>query len=303
MHYLLCCFFLIHIYPSNICYCDNKEEAGTRYITSQKNNHVSQPYLELLEFCLCNIYFLFQGQLYEQTKWAAMVSPMSPIVANSYMESFEYRAVTSAVNPPRLWKRYVDDTFVILQQSHKEEFLQDINSVDPSIIFITEETRPIGSMPFLDTLITTQQDGTLTTSVYRRPTHTDLYLQWDSHHNLACKYSVINTLTHRAKAVCSNSQLLTRELQHLQEVLTKCKYPKWAFDKVLQKQEDKRTEHRSDQCRNTNQTVKKCCIVVTYSQGLFEATKPSVANMVSRYILRVEILWNGLLISQKTKKQ
>ena len=92
-----------------------------------------------------------------------------------YMESFEHRAITSAVNPPRLWKKYVDDTFVILQQSHKEEFLQHINSVDPSSIFTTEETRPDGSIPFLDTLITPQKDGTLTTSVYRKPTQTDLY--------------------------------------------------------------------------------------------------------------------------------
>ena len=53
------------------------------------------------------------------------------------------------------------------------------------------------------------------TCVYRRPTHTDLYLQWDSHYNLAFKFSVINTLTHRAKAVCSNCELLKTELKHL----------------------------------------------------------------------------------------
>ena len=73
-------------------------------------------------------------------------------------------------------------------------------------------------MPFLDTLVTPQDDGPLTTGVYRKPTHTDLYLQWDSHHNLACKYSVINTLTPRAKAVCSNSKLLEEELKHLHDI-------------------------------------------------------------------------------------
>ena len=77
--------------------------------------------LELLKFCLCNTYFLFQGQFYEQTEGAAMGSPVSPVVANVYMEVFEYRVLTSAVSPPRLWRRYVDDTFVILQQSQKEE--------------------------------------------------------------------------------------------------------------------------------------------------------------------------------------
>ena len=89
----------------------------------------------------------------------------------------------------------------------------------PAIQFTTEEQRQDGSMPFLDTLVIPQEDGTLTTRVYRKPTNTDQYLQWDSHHNLALKYSVINTLTHRAKAVCSSSKLLEEELKHLDEVL------------------------------------------------------------------------------------
>ena len=177
-------------------------------------------------------------------------------MANLYMEFFEHRTLTSTVNPPRLWRRYADDTFVILQQSHKEEFLQHINSVDLSILFTTEEAKQDGSMPFLDTLVTLEEDGTLTTSVYRKPTHTDLYLQWDSHHNLACKYSVINTLIHRTKVVCSNSKLLEKELQHLHEVLSQCKYPKWAIDKVLKQQKDKRTRNRREQSRNTTQMQK-----------------------------------------------
>ena len=189
-----------------------------------------------------------------------------------YMEVFEDRALTSAVNPPRLWKRYVGDTFVILQQSHREEFLQHINSVDPSIQFTTEEAKQDGSMPFLDTLVTPQDDGTLTTSVYRKPTHTDLYLQWDSHHNLACKYNVINTLTHRAKAVSSNSKVLEEEMKHLHEVLQQCKYPKWAINKVL-KQQEHRTRNRRVQGRNTSLTQKRCHIVVPYTKGLCESYK------------------------------
>ena len=169
-----------------------------------------------------------------------MGSPVSPIVANLHMEAFENRSITTAVNPPRIWKRYVDDTFVIQQHIHKEEFLSHTNSVDPSIQFTVEGTRSDGSMPFQDTLVIPQTDGTFTTGVYRKPTHTDLYIQWDSHHNLASKYSVIKTLTHRAKVVCSMPQLFKEELQHLEEVLMRCKYPKWAIHKVLLKQEGKK---------------------------------------------------------------
>ena len=87
-------------------------------------------------------------------------------------------------------------------------------------------------MPFLDTTVTINEDGSLNTKVYRKPTHTDLYLQWDSHHAIAAKYSVINTLHHRAKAVCSNKQLLKEEEVHLQKVLTENKYLMWALNRV-----------------------------------------------------------------------
>ena len=58
-----------------------------------------------------------------------MGSPISPIVANLYMEEFEARAIQSSPNPPLLWRRFVDDTFVVMKKCHREEFLQHLNSV------------------------------------------------------------------------------------------------------------------------------------------------------------------------------
>ena len=85
----------------------------------------------------------------------------------------------------------------------------------------------------LDTLITPEQNGTFSIGVYRKPTHTDLYLPWDSNHHLSAKYSVIKTLTHRAHTVCSTPKHLEAELKHLEEALGNCKYPKWAIKKVF----------------------------------------------------------------------
>ena len=191
--------------------------------------------VKLLEFCLVNTYFLFDGQFFEQTEGAAMGSPVSPIVANICMEAFEDRAINTGLHPPKIWKRYVDDTFVIQQESQKEEFFQHINQVDTSIKFNIEEAGPDGSIPFLELLITPKADGTLTTKVYRKPTHTDQYLQWDSNHNLASKYSVINTLTHRARTLCSTPESINQELEHLEKVCIGCKYPRWAIKKIPQK--------------------------------------------------------------------
>ena len=94
----------------------------------------------LLEFCLKNTYFSFQGQFYEQVEGAAMGSPVSPIVANIYMEYLEQKALSTAPHPPKFWHRFVDDIFVIHKEVNKQGFLQHINSVDPAIKFTVEDT-------------------------------------------------------------------------------------------------------------------------------------------------------------------
>ena len=85
----------------------------------------------------------------------------------------------------------------------------------------------------METLVIPRSDGSFSTTVYRKPTHTDLYLNWDSHYTIANKYSVVNTLHHRARALCSNQQLLKEEEEdYVQNVLTKNKYPTWAVNRV-----------------------------------------------------------------------
>ena len=105
-------------------------------------------------------------------------------------------------------------------------------TVDPAIRFSVEDSKEDGSIPFLDTIVKPEADGTLSITVYRKPTHTDQYLQWNSHHYLSAKFSVIHALSHRAKTVFSSPELLQQEKDHLRKALTKCKYPKWALDKV-----------------------------------------------------------------------
>ena len=125
--------------------------------------------IELLGFCLNNTYFPFQDVFYEQTKGAVMGSPVSPIVAIIYIEAFKNRAISTALQPLGYGRHYVDDTFVIQHHSHKEEFLVHINTVDPSIQFTVQESKDDGSIPFLDTIITPEADGTFTIGYTESP--------------------------------------------------------------------------------------------------------------------------------------
>ena len=84
--------------------------------------------IQLLGFCLHNTYFSFQGQFHKQVEGEAMGIPVSPIMVNLYMEHFERKALSSATTP-RLWMRYVDNTFVIQQEEHQQIFLEHIIKV------------------------------------------------------------------------------------------------------------------------------------------------------------------------------
>ena len=218
-----------------------------------------------------------------------MGSPISPIVTNLYMGDLETKAIQSAQNPPSFWRRFVDDTLTIMKSSQIDNFLQHLNSLDHHIQFTKEDSIPDGSMPFLDVLITPREDGSLDTTVYRKPTHTDLYLQWDSNHTLTSKYGVVGTLHHRAQLICSSPELLQQEEKHLHQALTRCKYPEWALNraKLRSKAKKTRTQNKNTNVINSNQSQKPY-MVVPYHKVWVRASKRPVTNIVYRYILKEE---------------
>ena len=211
-----------------------------------------------------------------------MGSPLSPIVANIYMEHFEAKALETAPHPLSLWKRYVDDTFVILKTAQKEEFFHHLNSIEEKIQFTADNIRADGSLPFLDTLVTVEEDGSLSTSIYRKPTHTNQYLQWDSHHSIANKYSVKNSLLHRANNICSNQEQKKEELSHIEEALTSCKYPSWAIQRAKLKK-NMQQQNKNNKRPNNNNFNNRCSITVPYNQGLSESFK----NIGRKYGIQV----------------
>ena len=145
---------------------------------------------DLLNFVLRSTYFQYNGSIYEQKDGAAMGSPVSAVIANLYMEEFEERAIATAAYKPKIWKRYVDDTFTVLGKDYEVGFLQHLNSQQPTIRF-TMEIEKDNTIPFLDTSVSRDSNGLHTTTVYRKPTHTDQYLAYDSHHPQSVKRDVV----------------------------------------------------------------------------------------------------------------
>ena len=92
----------------------------------------SDDIVELLNFILTTTYFVFRGQVYQQKFGTAMGSPVSPIVANLFVEDLEQWAMESAPDDlrPKLWKRYVDDTLEVIRRGKVVEWLEHLNRMD-----------------------------------------------------------------------------------------------------------------------------------------------------------------------------
>ena len=103
-------------------------------------------------------------------------------------------------------------------------FHQHINNIEHSIQF-TCEIEQDNHLPFLDILLKKEDDGIISTSVYRKKTHTDQYLQFSSHHALSHKVSVIKTLFTRAESLSSTSIEEATEEVHITKALQANGYP------------------------------------------------------------------------------
>ena len=77
----------------------------------------------------------------------------------------------------------VNDMCTVLRRDVVSEFHKHMNS---SIQFTIQQEEE-------QSLLEKQSDGTVHTSVFRKPTHTDKYLDFHTHHPLSHKVSVIRT--------------------------------------------------------------------------------------------------------------
>ena len=195
---------------------------------SERTRLTSKHIISLLAVCLRCTYFVHNGIYYLQIHGAAMGSPVSPIICNLYMEHLEQLAISTAPHPPLWWYRYVDDTHIKIKKQYAQEFTDHINSIDPDIKFTTEEEEN-RSLAFLDTLTVIKPDGNLDIKIYRKPTHTDQYLNFSSNHPVQQKLGVIQTLYHRANTVITNPTDVVEEKDHSRQSAVQMRLPEVGF--------------------------------------------------------------------------
>ena len=143
-----------------------------------------------------------------------MDSPLGPIFANIFLSAHEILWLEKF--PPEfrpvIYKRYVDDTFLLFQNINEiEKFKYYLNLQHANIKF-TPETEMNNSLSFLDMKIV-RENNKFTTSVYHKPTFSGVFTNFESFVPNSYKYALIFTLLQRVSNYALILNYFTKKLK------------------------------------------------------------------------------------------
>ena len=180
-------------------------------------------YVKLIKLCVMFNSFQFEGDEYEQITGLAMGSPLSPVLAQLFMETLEQDHYKKILGPHAIIYRYVDDYILLVPlRTNLEALRQRLNAVHEAIQLTLEEEVD-GRLPVLDILFI-RQDNMLLHTVYRKNTNKDDFIHYYSAHAEAVKAKVVKGFYLRAFRHCS-PEFLQSELDYVTKAFNKLQYP------------------------------------------------------------------------------
>ena len=175
-------------------------------------------------------------QFYEQCDGVAMGSLLGPTLANVFIYHFEtiWLKNCPAHFKPIVYRRFVGDTFLLCRtMDHFEKFKNYLNKQHKNIKF-KSESEENGSLSFLDINIT-RENNRFVASVYRKPTFSGAFTNFESFIPEMHKRRLIETLLHRIFRLCSSYKNFHREIETLGSILKHNNYPQNFLNQCIKK--------------------------------------------------------------------
>ena len=190
-------------------------------------------FIELIDLCISNCCFTFNNVYFKQRSGMAMGSPISPILANLFLEHLETTRLRNIVPREVLWLRYVDDILVIApRRLDLARLLDQINRVEDSIKF-TLELEQDNKLPYLDVFLI-RDENNLKFKVFRKPTCKNDYVHFYSDTNCKTKLGIVIGFFLRALRICSE-EFLEEEYNIIFRTFMDLKFPPYFILKARKK--------------------------------------------------------------------
>ena len=155
-----------------------------------------------------------------------MGSKCSGSYADLFMGHFEAKHIYPKIaNRHRSYVRFNDDIFLIWTDGEEflKKFVKELNEAHTDIKFECNQSRH--SIHFLDTLITLNPDGTLSTSLYSKPTDRNAYLHFQSYHPPKQIHNIPYGQFLRAQKICSTPNDANEAMATLEKRFQERGYP------------------------------------------------------------------------------
>ena len=156
-----------------------------------------------------------------------MGSKCSGSYADLFMGHFEAKFIYPQIaNRHRTYVRFKDDIFLVWTSGEEalKKFVKELNEAHADIKFECNHSKH--SIHFLDTLITLNPDGTLSTSLYSKPTDRNAYLHYQSYHPPKQIQNIPYGQFLRAQKISSNSDQAKDAMTTLENRFKERGYPR-----------------------------------------------------------------------------
>lgn len=175
-----------------------------------------------------------------------MGSPLSPLLAEIFMNKLETEHVMSQKNPYFkhivYYHRYVDDVLIAWKGTDRQltSFITYMNKIHEKIKF-TLEKEIDQSLNFLDLTITRNNEKH-DFKIYRKPTYTDTTIHATSNHTKSHKHAAFHAMIHRLVNTPLNKQNYNQELKTIKIIAQNNGYEPKLINNILRKHEQKQTK-------------------------------------------------------------
>lgn len=190
-----------------------------------------QSFVQLFNFCIDNSFFEFDGYYYKQIFGLGMGNCLAPVVSDIVMTELQKTALQLLPFQVPFFKRFVDDICTSIPADFIQLTLDTFNSFHPRLQF-TIELEVDYKLPFLDTILIRNDNGMLSTDWFHKPTFSERFLNYYSHHPFSHKLNLIKNLKHRALSL-SDTMYHSKNLSNIKKYLIKNNFPISLLNKIL----------------------------------------------------------------------
>lgn len=245
------------------------EEINRQWFQIKKYTKIPKnEFMKGVKLVMENCTFSFNGVIYEQIFGSPMGSPISPVLADLVLERLETESIKKLKFRLPFFNRFVDDILTACPDNRINELTDVFNNYDmDGNIRFTHEVEIDKQLPFLDTLVIRQDNGSIRTNWYHKETWSGRYLNFFSHLPFSYKRNTITILTDKIMKL-ADTEFHESNFSILTKTLKENGYPEKLIQSTINMAK-KKTLHE----KRNDELVKNQYVSVPYVKGAFEKIK------------------------------